>query len=92
MRLISIGRSSACSVCIPNDYVSSYHAEILMLDNGDIFLTDCNSKNGTYLNGKRIAPNVEVPVRRGDRIEFDNVQLNWGDLPQIPLPDPAKVK
>lgn len=92
MRLISIGKSSSCTVCIPNDYVSSYHAEILLLDNGDIFLTDCGSKNGTFLNGKRISPNVDVPVHRGDRIEFDTVSLNWGVIPQIPLPDPSKVK
>ena len=92
MRLISIGKSSSCTVCIPNDYVSSYHAEILLLDNGDIYLTDCGSKNGTFLNGKRITPNVDVPVRRGDRIEFDTVLLNWGSIPQIPLPDPSKVK
>ncbi|MCQ2181977.1 MAG: FHA domain-containing protein [Bacteroidales bacterium] len=92
MRLISIGKSTSCTVCIPNDFVSSYHAEILLLDNGDIFLTDCNSKNGTFLNGKRIASNVEVPVRRGDRIEFDNVALNWSSIPQIPLPDPSTVK
>lgn len=92
MRLISIGKSTSCTVCIPNEFVSSYHAEILLLDNGDIFLTDCGSKNGTFLNGKRIAPNVEVPVRRGDRIEFDNVALNWASIPQIPLPDPSKVK
>ena len=92
MRLISIGKSSSCTVCIPNDYVSSYHAEILLLDNGDIYLTDCGSKNGTFLNGKRISPNVDVPVRRGDRIEFDTVLLNWGVIPQIPLPDPSKVK
>lgn len=92
MRLISIGKSTSCTVCIPNDYVSSYHAEILLLDNGDIYLTDCGSKNGTFLNGKRISPNVDVPVRRGDRIEFDTVLLNWGVIPQIPLPDPSKVK
>ncbi|MBR1871960.1 MAG: FHA domain-containing protein [Bacteroidales bacterium] len=92
MRLISIGKSPSCTICIPNEYVSSYHAEIVLLDNGDIFLTDCNSKNGTFLNGQRINPNVEVPVRRGDKIEFDTVALNWGSVPQIPVPDPSKVK
>lgn len=92
MRLISIGKSPSCTICIPNDFVSSYHAEILLLDNGDIFLSDCGSKNGTFVNGKQIAPNVEVPIRRGDKIEFDNIALNWGQVPQIPLPDPSKVK
>ena len=92
MRLISIGKSSSCNIRISNEYVSSYHAELILLDNGDIFLVDCNSTNGTFLQGKRIQPNVEVPVRRGDKIEFDQVPLNWGDVPTIPLPDPSKVK
>lgn len=92
MRLISIGKSSSCNIRISNEYVSSYHAELILLDNGDIFLVDCNSTNGTFLQGKRIQPNVEVPVRRGDKIEFDQVPLNWGDVPSIPLPDPSKVK
>lgn len=92
MRLISIGSSRSCNICIPSDYVSSYHAEILLLDNGDIFLTDCSSRNGTFLNGKRIDSNVEVPVRRGDKIEFDDVVLNWSNVPVIPLPDPSTVR
>ncbi len=92
MRLISIGSSQSCGICIPSEYVSSYHAELILLDNGDIFLVDCNSTNGTYVGGKRIKPNTEVPVRRGDRIEFDSVALNWAAVPTIQLPDPAKVK
>ncbi len=92
MRLISIGSASSCGICIPSQYVSSYHAELILLDNGDIFLVDCNSTNGTFLEGKRLKPNVEVPVRRGDRIEFDNELLNWASVPTIPLPDPSKVK
>ncbi len=92
MKLITIGSSKNCKVFIPNDYVSSYHAELLLLDNGEIFLTDCGSKNGTFVQGKRIEPNIEVPVRRGDRIEFDDVPLNWSVVPSIQLPDPATVK
>lgn len=92
MRLLSIGKSPSCNICINSEFVSSYHAELLLMDNGDIFLIDCNSTNGTYVQGRRIQPNVEVPVRRGDRVEFDQEVLNWGLVPTIPLPDPAKVK
>lgn len=92
MKLISIGSSKNCKVFIPSEYVSSYHAELLLLDNGEIFLTDCGSKNGTFVQGRKIEANVEVPVRRGDRIEFDDVPLNWSVVPTIPLPDPSLVK
>lgn len=92
MRLITIGRSKSSTICINNEYVSSNHATILLLDNGDIFLTDCDSLHGTYLFGKRINPNTEVPIKRGDKIDFDKVPLNWAQVPNIPIPDPSVVK
>ena len=92
MRLITIGRSTSSTICINNEYVSSNHATILLLDNGDIFLMDCDSLHGTYLFGKKITPNTEVPIKRGDRIDFDKVPLNWSQVPTIPIPDPSVVK
>lgn len=92
MKLISIGSSNSCNIHLASEYVSSYHAELILMDNGDIFLIDCASRNGTFLNGKRITPNKEVPVRRGDKIEFDETRLNWADVPAIPLLDPSVVK
>lgn len=92
MRLISIGRAKTSTIRIDSEYVSAHHAELLLLDNGDIFITDCGSRQGTFVFGKRIEPGVEVPVRRGDKIEFDDVPLNWARVPMITLPDPATVK
>ena len=92
MRLISIGRAKSSTIRLDSEYVSAHHAEILLLDNGDIFLTDCGSKQGTFVFGKRIEPGVEVPIRRGDKIEFDDIPLNWARVPVLTLPDPASVK
>lgn len=92
MRLISIGRAKSSTIRLDSEYVSAHHAEILLLDNGDIFLTDCGSKQGTFVFGKRIEPGVEVPIRRGDKIEFDDIPLNWARVPMLSLPDPASVK
>ena len=92
MRLISIGRAKSCAIRIDSEYVSAHHAELLLLDNGDIFITDCGSRQGTFVFGKRIEPGIEVPVRRGDKIEFDDVPLNWSRVPTIQLPDPSTVK
>lgn len=92
MRLISIGRAKSSTIRIDSEYVSAHHAELLLLDNGDIFITDCGSLQGTFVFGKRIEPGVEVPVRRGDKIEFDDVPLNWSRVPTIQIPDPATVK
>lgn len=92
MRIITIGHSTSSNIYIASEYVSSNHAELLLMDNGDIFLTDKGSRNGTFLFGKRINPNQEIPVRRGDRIDFDNVPLNWSQVPSLPPLDPTKVK
>lgn len=92
MRLITIGRSKSSTICINNEYVSSNHAQLLMLDNGEILLTDCGSLHGTYVNGRRIEPHVEVPVKKGDKIDFDKAPLNWAAIPSIQLPDPTVVK
>lgn len=92
MRLITIGRSKSSTICINNEYVSSNHAQLLLLDNGEILLTDCGSLHGTYVNGRRIEPHVEVPVKKGDKIDFDNAPLNWAEVPSIKLPDPTVVK
>lgn len=92
MRLITIGRSKSSTICINDEYVSSNHAQLLLLDNGEILLTDCGSLHGTYVNGRRIEPHVEVPVKKGDKIDFDKAPLNWAEVPSIKLPDPTVVK
>lgn len=84
MRLLKIGRDAACNIVLHSDKVSSLHAEMTILNNGDILLEDKNSKNGTFLMNKPIKPGTPVSVRRGDAIRFGDVELMWN---QIPLPE-----
>ena len=81
MKLIIIGTSSDAHMRLPSQYVSSYHAELLLLDNGDILLTDKASRNGTFVNDERISPNKEVSVKRGDTIRFADTILDWNAVP-----------
>lgn len=90
MKLIKIGSSPSCNIVINNPYVSAVHAELTLLDNGEIFIEDKNSTNGTFVGGQRLTPNVETPVRRGDLIQFGNVQLQWHQVPV--LDNPSKYK
>lgn len=83
MKLIIIGSAPDAHIRMTSLYVSGYHAELLLLDNGDILLADKASKNGTYLNDIRLAPNKEVSVKRGDTIRFANVPLDWNVVPQL---------
>lgn len=83
MKLIVVGTDFNCMIRLDSQFVSSYHAEILLLDNGDILLTDKGSKNGTYLNNQRLQPNKDVPVKRGDVIRFADQVLDWKNIPTI---------
>jgi pSer/pThr/pTyr-binding forkhead associated (FHA) protein len=64
---VGIGREDDNVVQILDDtYVSSHHAVVSLAD-GHVVLDDLDSRNGTYLNGTRIA--VQRSVQIGDRIQ-----------------------
>jgi pSer/pThr/pTyr-binding forkhead associated (FHA) protein len=68
----SLGRSPANTVVIPDTYASSQHA-LLAQREGQWWLEDRNSRNGTLLNGGRIEePTI---VSSGDLIGVGRTQL-----------------
>lgn len=90
MKLIVIGTDSNCQVKLHSQFVSGYHAEILLLDNGEILLTDKGSRNGTYLNDQRLQPNRDIPIKRGDNIRFADQILDWQNVPTIVIDSDIK--
>lgn len=92
MKLLVIGNNSNCHIRFNSPFVSGYHAELLLLDNGEILLTDKGSRNGTYLNDQRLQPNKDIPVKRGDAIRFADQLLDWQNVPSLPMPDFTKIK
>ena len=90
MKLLVVGSSPQSNIYLNSQYVSGYHAEIILLDNGDILLCDKNSTNGTTLNGAKLAPNVEVLVRRGDNVVFADTPLDWTRVPTLSVDSTAK--
>lgn len=82
MRLLKIGSSPDCDIVLNSKRVSSLHAELIMLNNGDILLEDKGSTNGTFVNNQLIKQGASVPVRRGDLIRFADTELQWASVPQ----------
>lgn len=66
-----IGRDDQCDLMIPSPAVSRVHARIVREDSR-YFLEDLQSRNGTTLNGRRIAS--RELLRDGDQIDFSTRQ------------------
>jgi DNA-binding winged helix-turn-helix (wHTH) protein len=65
-----IGRDVNCDIVIitPDKQVSRRHA-IITIDDGEMFLSDLGSKNGTHLNSERVS-NRPVKLEDGDTIQI----------------------
>ncbi len=68
----TIGRSRDNIIQILDRYVSSKHLKITM-DEGEYFLEDRGSVNGTYLNNSKIEDVVKL--KNGDRIGLGQVEF-----------------
>ncbi len=79
----SIGRDVRNDIAIHDDVISSFHASILH-EQGRIYLEDTSSKNGTFLNGKRIE---RAELKDGDIFHLcqtgPEIQLSLG-RPSLP--------
>ena len=62
---VTLGRAAACDIPLSDQYSSGCHAAIIPTENG-YAVQDLGSKNGTFLNGRRISG--EVGLNRGDKI------------------------
>lgn len=84
MKLLKVGSSPSCDIVINNPYVSAHHANITVLDNGEIIIEDRGSSNGTFVGvqNNRLTPGQEVTIHRGDRVTLANEPLPWNKVPQ----------
>lgn len=90
MKLTIVGSNpQEATLLLNSQYISGYHAEILQLDNGDIYLID-KSTNGTFINGNRVTPGKEVQIQRGQNIVFADTTLDWSKIDDIKIPAGVK--
>ena len=77
-----VGRQTDCGLCLPAPTVSRRHCE-LRLHDGQVWVQDLGSRNGTRLNGE--------PLTAGRRLE-DGDRLELAGLPfRVHLAEPAGV-
>lgn len=76
MKAISFGRSSSNDVVINDPMVSSnFHMKLVISDDGKVKVVDCNSTNGTFVNGRKVPG--EVYINKGDIIRIGNTMVPW---------------
>jgi len=65
---VTVGRAPGCGVVLTDDtYVSQLHARIYSQD-GDLFVEDLGSTNGTYVNRQRLSGSIRI--KKGDRLQI----------------------
>ncbi|MBW4829138.1 MAG: FHA domain-containing protein [Clostridiaceae bacterium] len=68
----TIGRGNQNNIIIKDPYISKKHLKIVK-DEGDYYLEDLESANGTFVNGDKIMDVVKL--RNGDRIRLGQVEF-----------------
>ena len=56
---VTLGRSSTCDLSIPDANASREHCQLLPRD-GKWFVRDLDSRNGTYIDGRRITSHSHI--------------------------------
>ncbi len=74
-----IGRSTSADLHVSDRFLSRQHAR-LYRDGDTWWVEDLGSRNGSWINGKRI--DQPVPFRAGDRIRLSNTYIVSGSEPQ----------
>ncbi|MEI9936866.1 MAG: FHA domain-containing protein [Pseudomonadota bacterium] len=73
-----IGRSSSSDLALPVSSVSTQQA-VIRWDNAGWVVSDLSSRNGTYVNGRRLAPGTvnSQLLERGDELAFAERDEIW---------------
>lgn len=80
----TLGRISDGQPIVPDIDLSPYHAyangvsrlhAVIRRDASQAFIMDLGSSNGTYLNGKRLTPNVEQALQHADVISLGKLKI-----------------
>ena len=90
-KIVKVGRAKDNDIVLTHASVSRYHCEFFYDGEGNVFLTDKNSANGTFVNGRRITesvllqsndivkPGLDVPLRWrnfNSEEQFNDIKFN----------------
>lgn len=76
IRCYTVGRDPSASVVLSHDTVSRVHAELIPVASGQVYVTDCASTGGTFIDeGGRWQKITQGFVDAGSRLRFGEVEV-----------------
>lgn len=71
----TIGRGSGNNFIITDQWISRNHAMLQCKENGEFYLIDLGSRNGSFVNGRRV--NIPVTLKNLDQITLGQTELEF---------------
>jgi phage tail-like protein len=81
---LTIGRAPDNGLVLPFDLVSMYHAELQITDEG-AFVTDLDSKYGTFVAASKLLPNQPYFLLAGVSVQIGPYVLTYKAQPSAPV-------
>lgn len=72
----TMGRSAEADIMVDDQSVSRFHATLSCDEDGRLYVSDCASANGTFVNGQPVIDRHEF--RLGDEVSLGSVKLRLG--------------
>ena len=81
VRSYTIGRDFSASVVLRHDTVSRVHAELIPVSGSQVYVTDCASTGGTFIDeGGRWQKITQAFVEAGGRVRFGELEVDVEQL------------
>ena len=77
--VIQLGRSSDNDLTLPDQEISQHHAEVVQAD-GEYKLRDLNSKNHTFVHGRKLEEGEMYTLKSGDVFSLGGFQVEFVPL------------
>ena len=74
-QLVKVGSASDNDIILNEEGISRYHAELFLDESGNVFITDLDSTNGTFVNSIRI--NGSQPLQKSDTVSLADSHVEW---------------
>ena len=87
--IICVGRSADADIMLEDQFASRRHAEIRHIDNA-YQVHDLSSKNGVYVNGRRLAEGATAWIGDGSELQFASTHFRFQD-PSATVTAPALI-